>query len=232
MKLSIVVPCYNEEKNIPLILERFAKVVEQSVELILVNGSTDGSAEVFRKELVKKKYSFARLVTVKENVGYGHGISTGLKSAKGDILAWTHADMQTDPADVIKGYKLLMNLDDPEGAVVKGRRVNRRLGETLFTLGMSVLASLVLWRFLFDVNAQPKVFPRGFYKQMKRPPKDFSLDLYWLYLAKIKRYKVKVLPVYFKKRIHGESKWAFSFVSRMKTIWRTVKYIFILRRYA
>jgi len=55
MKLQVTIPCYNEEKNIPLILERFQKVLNRSdVGLLLVNnGSTDNSAQVL-KELISK----------------------------------------------------------------------------------------------------------------------------------------------------------------------------------
>ena len=227
MDLSIVVPCYNEEQNIPLILKRFADVMEENVELILVNnGSTDNSSDVFDRELRKSKYSFVRLVEVKKNVGYGHGILSGLKQAKGKFLAWTHADMQTDPGDVLKGYKLIKNKSN---SVLKGKRIKRKLGETLFTFGMSVIASIVLRKMLFDVNAQPKIFPKEFYEKMLNAPDDFSLDLYWLYLAKKEGYEVLSLPVYFKDRIYGESKWAFSFSSRLRTILRTIRYIFALK---
>lgn len=231
MKLSIIVPCYNEAKNIPLILNRFAEVMIPESELILVNnGSNDGSDKVFEEELKKPTYKFAKTVHVKKNLGYGHGILSGLKEAKGSFLAWTHADMQTDPEDVIKAYKNLLKSTDPENTVVKGKRVNRGLSETLFTLGMSIIASLVLGKLLFDINAQPKVFSREFYKKMKNPPEDFSLDLYWFYLAKKEGVKIQTINVNFGKRIHGESKWAFSFKSKVKTILRTIKYIFALRK--
>ena len=94
MKLSIVVPCYNEEKNIPLILERFDEMIERDdIEVILVdNGSTDNSAQVLTELL--PKYSFARTVKVEVNQGYGYGILQGLRECKGEYIGWTHADMQ------------------------------------------------------------------------------------------------------------------------------------------
>lgn len=67
MKLSIVVPCYNEQKNISLILNRFNEaIVRDDVEVILVNnGSTDHSQDVF-DELVPK-FPFARVLHIKVN---------------------------------------------------------------------------------------------------------------------------------------------------------------------
>ena len=60
-KLSIVVPCYNERENIPLILERFKETIaHRQIEVILVNnGSTDGSADVLQNML--PSYSFAKI---------------------------------------------------------------------------------------------------------------------------------------------------------------------------
>ena len=67
MKLSIVIPCYNEGKNIPLILSRFDEVINRKdIEALLVNnGSTDNSEEVLDELL--PKYPFARVVNVQEN---------------------------------------------------------------------------------------------------------------------------------------------------------------------
>ena len=106
MKLSIVVPCYNEEKNIPLILEKFKNIIKkEEIEVVLVNnGSTDNSKDILEK--LVPNYSFARIVSVPENKGYGYGVVQGLKEANGDFIGWTHADLQTDPFDVIKAYKI------------------------------------------------------------------------------------------------------------------------------
>lgn len=231
-KLSIVVPCYNEAKNIPLILEKFAAAIQQqSVELILVNnGSTDGSADIFAAALKQPQYHFARLVTVEKNVGYGHGIMSGLRAATAEVLAWTHADLQTDPADVIKALAVWQAASQPEQTIVKGHRRQRSVSAWAFTLGMACIASIVLWTPLYDINAQPKLFHRRLLNDLRQPPDDFSLDLYILYVAKRRGYTLLTLPVYFGKRLYGESKWAFSLSSRYRTIMRTIKYIFGLRQ--
>ena len=139
MKLSIVVPCYNEEENIPLLLKRFEDVAKgEDMEVILVdNGSTDGSAQVFEKLL--PDYPFARKVKVEVNQGYGYGILQGLKECRGEYIGWTHADMQTDPADIVKALRIV---EEEKGLVfVKGNRKGRPLFDRFFTFGMSVFES-------------------------------------------------------------------------------------------
>lgn len=239
-KLSVVVPCYNEEKNIPLIFGRFKKALSHynfsagEVEIILVdNGSRDESSSVFRKCLEKYSGGFFKLVKIKVNRGYGHGILSGLKESSGNILSWTHADLQTDPKDVFQAYKLFLETSKKFGHynfIIKGKRIKRKLGETLFTFGMSAISSLILGKILFDINAQPKLFHRDFYNRLENPPLDFSLDLYLLYFAKKNLFPILTLDVLFKNRIHGDSNWSFSFSSKVKTIKRTISYIFKLRQ--
>ena len=76
-------PCFNESRNLPYVLEKFGKVINRDdIELIVVdNGSEDNTLKIL-EELIPK-YSFAKLEKVKINKGYGHGIKAGLKVAQG-----------------------------------------------------------------------------------------------------------------------------------------------------
>ena len=222
MKLSIVVPCYNEEENIPLILKRFDEVIQRDdIEVILVNnGSTDNSAQVLT-ELVPK-YAFARTTLVEVNQGYGYGILQGLRQCTGEYIGWTHADMQTDPADILKALDII---EQQNGLVfVKGNRKGRPLFDVFFTAGMSLFETCYLHEKLYDINAQPNIFPKMFYDSWENPPYDFSLDLYALYMARKKKLRVIRFPVLFPERIHGESKWNTGLKSKWKFIKRTIDF--------
>lgn len=222
MKLSIVIPCYNEAENIPLILERFAEVIgDNDIEAILVNnGSTDNSANVLEELL--PRYSFAKTVLVTVNQGYGYGILKGLEEADGDYIGWTHADMQTDPADIVKAYELIHKENEP--VYVKGNRKGRPFFDQLFTNGMSIFETIYFKMPMHDINAQPNVFPREFYESWDNPPHDFSLDLYACYIAGKKDLKILRFPVRFPKRIHGESKWNTGMAAKWKFIKRTIQF--------
>ena len=233
MNLSIVIPCYNEAENIPLIIKRLESSFQnlENVEVLLVNnGSTDNSDEIFKKELSGKKKDSFRLVKIDVNQGYGFGILTGLKEATGDILSWTHADLQTDPFDVVKAYREFLNKNN-KNVLFKGKRKNRRALEWFFTWGMQMVAWLALGVYLDDINAQPKLFTRDFYMKYIREnaPLDFSLDLYTLYQARQFCDEIVELPVYFEKRRFGEAKGGGSWKTRIKLIRRTLSYIFELR---
>lgn len=227
MKLSIIIPCYNEEKNIPLILERFQSAMKDpSIEVILVNnGSTDNSAEVLANLL--PQYSFARTVLVVKNQGYGYGILQGLRQADGDYLGWTHADMQTDPCDVIKAWEILRQTPN---AFIKGNRKGRPLFDRFFTLGMSCFESVYLGVRLYDINAQPNLFPRAFFEGWRDPPHDFSLDLYAYFLARKRGLKIIRIPVLFPERQYGTSSWNTGLKSKWKFIKRTIAFSVELKK--
>ncbi len=230
MKLSVVIPCYNEEKSIPLILSRFKNVIlRDDVELILVNnGSTDNSENVIKSHL--SQYPFARTEKVLVNQGYGFGILSGIKAAKGDYIAWTHADMQTDPNDTIKALELIEKAPLPQKTFVKGKRKNRRLADGIFTFGMSVFETIYLGAWLNDINAQPNLFHRSFIESWENPPYDFSLDLYAFYMARKYNLAIIRFPVLYEKRRYGHSHWNFGWHSKYKFIRKTLDFSYNLKK--
>lgn len=233
-ELSIAVPCYNEVLNLPHIFAQFDDLLARHpyVEIILVNnGSTDNSAAVFNELLATRKGGNYKLVHVPKNLGYGFGIFSGLETATAPMLSWTHADLQTDPMDVIKAFDLYKT-NQPTPVLVKGYRKNRRSSEAFFSWGMGLLSSLALGTRLTEINAQPKLFSRAFYESIRTDcPKDFSFDLYFLYHAK-KRGLILEFPVFFLPRRFGEAKGGSgsSVKTRIKLIKRIFTYVFELRR--
>ncbi|MCE3237235.1 MAG: glycosyl transferase family 2 [Gammaproteobacteria bacterium] len=225
--LSLVIPCYNEAENIPALLARCAQVFTNcSVEIILVNnGSTDHTQAILEQLL--PRYTFAQSVLVKVNQGYGFGILSGLKQAKGDYVGWTHADLQTDPADVLMALGLIQ--ESKELLFLKGKRYGRSILDLFFTVGMSVWSSLLLKTRLWDINAQPTIMPRSFFESWQEPPSDFSLDLYAYYLAKKEGFFVKRFPVFFGKRVAGEAHLN-NLKAKIRYSIRTIKYSYLLRK--
>ena len=228
MKLSLIIPCYNEAANVPLILDRCSTLGHSSnIEVILVdNGSSDNSAEVLEKLL--PSYPQCRTVHVPVNQGYGFGILSGLKAAQGDILAWTHADMQTDPEDVLRGLALFQLHGNR--IYVKGRRIKRPIADVFFTIGMSIFETCILQTRLWDINAQPNMFSREFFDSWQNPPHDFSLDLYAYFTARNQGLPVYRFPVEFGKRAHGVSSWNINWSGKWKFIRRTIDFSFELKK--
>ena len=228
MKFSLVIPCYNEAANLPLLLDRCKVVAQQpEVEVILVdNGSTDNSPQVLKNLL--PLFPGCRSVRVEKNQGYGFGILSGLRSAKGEILGWTHADMQTDPQDTLVGLDLFKQ-HGPK-TFVKGRRYGRPIADVLFTVGMSFFETMLLGKPFWDINAQPTMFTKAFFQTWQNPPHDFSLDLYAYFQARTQGQRIIRFPVRFGERAHGTSHWNVNWAAKRKFIRRTIDFSFELKK--
>jgi len=234
-ELSIVIPCYNEAENIPLVLDKFKKALDKfkfnNFELILVdNNSNDNTQQVLKEQLKKDIYSFARSV-FQPKPGYGAALIKGLKESRGEFIGWTHADLQTPPEDAIKALGVIKKQKIPKKAFVKGKRYGRPIMDTLInSVGMSIFETLVLGKFMFDINAQPNIFHHSFLKELTNTPEDFAFDLYVYYTAKKHGFKVSRFDVFFGKRVFGESAWNTGWKARIKFIKRTIKFTFELKK--
>ena len=230
-ELSIIIPCYNEEKNL-INLVKEIKIIkkvnpELNLEFILVkDGSTDQTSSIL---LNLNRNGIYKVVDLKQNMGYGGSIQEGLKSSSGHTLSWTHSDLQCDLNDVIKLYKLHKKKFLDEKIIVKGKRVKRNIFDIFFSNSMAILTSIIFQKKFYEINAQPKIFSRKLFNEFENVPRDFSLDLYLLYIAKKKFYKIIEHPVVYKKRIAGVSKGGDSFLGKIKLTLRTLRYIINLR---
>lgn len=200
-RLSLVIPCFNEAGNLASLVKACTGLVGQSdAEVILVeNGSKDDSAD--RLAELARPHDRIRAVMLRSNAGYGGGILAGLRAARGAIIGWTHADMQTDPRDCLRALPLF---DEEPGAFVKGLRGGRPLRDVAFTWGMAAFELAVLGSRMWDINAQPTLFPREFFGSWEDPPDDFSLDLYAFHQALREGLPVCRVPVEFGARGAGE----------------------------
>jgi glycosyltransferase involved in cell wall biosynthesis len=230
---SLVIPCYNESENLVNLVERCKYLLseKENIEVLIVdNGSTDNSSEVLADILTNYHDERLRTVKIKQNQGYGNGILVGLEESVGDILGWTHADLQTDPVDFLNAISLINTIEDSGLVFVKGKRHSRPFMDVFFTWGMSLVEWLVLRVRLWDINAQPTVFSREFFVSLKQPPADFSIDLYFYHEAVRHNAIIKRFPVSFGLRLKGEGHNE-KFISKIKYSWKTIVFSVGLRKY-
>lgn len=122
-EISVVVPVYNEEENLPILVPQIMNVLrslEKRFEIILVDdGSTDNSFNVIKE--LSNRYQEVRYLRFKTNAGQSAAFDAGFKNSLGDIVVTIDSDLQNDPQDI---PKLLSYI--PEYDVVCGWRIQRK----------------------------------------------------------------------------------------------------------
>ena len=240
MDFELVVPAYNESKNLPLLVERCAQAgvaqgfTPETFQLVIVeNGSTDDSHQILQDLKQGPHGPWFRVVRVFPNQGYGFGLKQGLSATTAKTVGWSHADMQTDPLDALLAFKILRSktaADPGCKIVVKGERQGRNWKDAMVSRIFAAFGSFILGLRIAEINAQPKVFHRDLLRLLRDPPVTFGFDLYALYQAQKAGYGFESLTVQFPSRQHGLSKWSASLTSRRRTITGLIRYMWHLRR--
>ena len=126
-QLSIIIPIFNEEKNIPDLLDQLFEVLPTvgiPFEIIAVNdGSRDGSLVCLREHA--KRHTEVKIVDFRRNYGQTAAIMAGIDHASGDVIISIDADLQNDPGDI---PELLAKLNEGYD-VVSGWRRERKDGK-------------------------------------------------------------------------------------------------------
>jgi dolichol-phosphate mannosyltransferase len=140
VELSVVIPVYNEEDNLPLLWPELRAVLERlgvTFEVVFVDdGSRDRSAEIIRN--VRNSDARVRLVRLKANTGEAGATDAGFKAAHGRRVITMDADLQNDPHDIPELIRYLDQWD-----VVTGWRVRRGDGDSLVRRASSRIANAV-----------------------------------------------------------------------------------------
>ncbi len=125
MNFSLIIPCYNEARNIPILIKKYSKFLKSKKnELVLINnGSKDETDQVLKK--IKKKN--VKNFKIRKNIGFGKGLMKGINNARGEYLICSHADLEVNPNDILKSIKILNKQKNTrEKVFIKGNRVNKK----------------------------------------------------------------------------------------------------------
>jgi len=179
MKLSVIVPVYNEEKTVREILTRLV-IVPAVNEVIVVNdGSTDGTEKEIKKFLNSKNKNLKKISYFKKaNGGKGTAIKYGLKKVTGDYTLIQDADLEYDPSDI---PALLEHVESGRVDVVYGSRFIGPHSNLLFwdRLGNSLLNFLVNILYdttLTDMETCYKLLPTKVFRELDIQSNKFDME--------------------------------------------------------
>ncbi len=215
-KISVIVPCYNEEQAVPLFYEELNKNISSfpedvTFEILFVNdGSNDHTINIIKD--LSNKDSRIKYLSFSRNFGKEAAIYAGLENATGDYVTLMDADLQDPPSLLLEMYNAIKN----EGYDACGtRRVNRK-GEPVIR---SIFAKL-FYRIIDQMTSFKMVDGARDYVFMNRPVVNAILSMkeynrYSKGLFSFVGFNVKWLEYKNVERVAGQTKWSF---------WKLTKY--------
>ncbi len=207
MRLSIVIPVYNEGSHIERIVREIheeLQKVESDFEIVVVdNGSIDDTQAILKA--LQREMPRARAHRVFPNCGYGGGVLAGLAIARSEIVGWTDGDGQISAGILGEMYEKMRQ----ENLVfLKAKRtvrydgILRALQSKIYNLIFQALFSTSV----SDVNAKPKFFRRSFYEDIGLVSVDFFIDAEIVIKALQSGVPIREHPIIFQSRQGGSSK--------------------------
>lgn len=203
--ISVFFPCYNDESSIKTLVEDVFSVLRQltdAYEVLVINdGSNDGSGIVLKQ--LQKKYKKLRVISHKQNLGYGAALRSGFMAAKGDLIFYTDGDGQYDVNELprllnamvgdinfVNGIKILRN--DPTHRVIIGN-IYRFFARFLFRLP------------ILDVDCDFRLIKKSLLKKLPLESSSGAICIELVKKAQLNGGKFQQVPVHHNERRFGHS---------------------------
>jgi len=244
MKISIIIPAYNEENSIKELLEKVLTVDLDSLNLekeiiVIDDGSSDATIEKIKD--VQKKHKNIILLKHEKNKGKGAAIRKGIEHTTGDIIIIQDADLEYNPNEYIK---LLKPFEDNEVKVVYGSRYHKikdkekrslflgkkyKKSYSLAYLGGRILTWITNLLYNGDISDEAtcyKVFRSDVLKNIKLKCTKFEFCPEVTAKVLKKGYKITEVPISYNPRTFEEGK-KINYKDGFEAIWTLIKYRFV-----
>jgi len=203
IEISVVVPVFNEEGNLPILIPKLVKVLNPlglPYEMIFVDdGSSDGSRKILRE--MASQYSSLRIIGLKKNRGLSTALLAGMREVRGDTIVTLDADLQNDPEDIPRLLSYLDRYDMATGWRQKRddpwlKRISSKIANAIRN-GLS-------GEEIYDSACTLRAFKRECIKEI---PVFNGMHRFLSTLVKMKGYRIIEIPVAHHPRRFGKSKY-------------------------
>jgi glycosyltransferase involved in cell wall biosynthesis len=226
MKLSVIMPIYNELNTLEEIIKRVQNTGLAAEIVLIDDGSTDGTRELVKKYEGKRGFT---VILHEKNQGKGAAVRSGFSAANGDMLLIQDADLEYDPREY---PNLLKPIEDGLADVVYGSRflgASRRvamfwhmIANRLLTLFTNVLYDTIL----SDMETGYKVFRKEVVQDMPLHAKRFEFEPEFTAKILKRNYRIFEVPISFNPRDYEEGK-KIGLADAFEAIWALIKYRFV-----
>jgi len=226
MKLSVIIPVYNEVGSISEILKRL-RATKLPREIVVVDdGSKDGTRDILKK---LDGRNGVRVLLHERNQGKGAAVRTGMKAARGDILIIQDADLEYDPRDI---SDLLVPIKEGVADVVYGSRfLGRAHRVTMFwhmvaNRTLTLMTNILYNTILTDMETGYKVFRREVIKGMTIRSNSFNFEPEFTAKILKRNYRIFEVPITFNPRDYSQGK-KIKLHDAFEAVWTLIKYRFV-----
>ncbi len=204
MTISVVIPLYNEEKNIEILYRELKEALQEypDHEIVAVNDGSSDDTLTICKGIHRNDRKF-KVIAFRKNYGQSAALSAGFEYATGDIIISMDGDLQNDPADI----PLLINKLDEGYDAISGWRYNRKdkLTKRIFSIFGRLLRRIILKDSIHDSGCTLKAYKKEAIKSLE------LMGEMHRYIAQIliyNGYKVGEMKVNHRQRTHGKTKYS------------------------
>ena len=232
MSLTIIIPCYNEEKTIRAILKKIINLNQFKKQIIIIDDySTDNSLSEI--ENIKNSFNDILVIKHKKNLGKGAAIKSSQKFITGNVVIIQDADLEYDPEDIPKLVEPILNKNY---LVVYGSRIlGKKYFENLknFSHWIRIFGNLILTKFsnlinkqnLTDAHTCYKVFDAELFKKLELKENNFNFCPEVTTKISNQGVKIHELPIKYQGRDYDEGK-KIKLIDALKAIYCILKYKF------
>lgn len=226
MKLSVIIPIYNEVESLHEIVKRVQDTKLASELLLVDDGSTDGTRDLLKEMDGKDNI---RVILKEKNEGKGSAVTIGMKEAKGDVLLIQDADLEYDPRDY---PTLLKPLEEGLADVVYGSRFlggPRRVAMFWHMVAnylLTFMTNILYNTILSDMETGYKVFRKKVVDGMVIHAKRFDFEPEFTAKILKRKYRIFEVPISFNPRDYSQGK-KIKLKDAFEAVWTLLKYRFV-----
>ena len=240
MKLSIIIPVFNEEETVGEIIKRVGAVQMPDVEkevIVVDDGSTDATASKIQNSIRqwRIKIQNLKIITHPKNLGKGAAVRTGIKNSTGDYIVIQDADLEYNPKDI---ERLLDQIKNKKTDVAYGTRLKRlpnlsRDERTphlfLHYIGnkfLSLLTSVLYGQWITDMETCYKLFPKNAVLDLNLKSRGFDFEPEITAKLLKKKFRILEVPITTSPRSLSEEKKLNTIRDGTRALWTLLKYRF------
>lgn len=226
MKISVLIPAYNEIKTMRLIIQRVKETNLVHEILVIDDGSTDGTRDVLME---LQDQGEIRALFHEKNAGKGAALQTGIKNAEGDVIIIQDADLEYNPQEY---PNLIKPIEDGIADVVYGSRFLGQARRPILFWNMvankilTFITNILYNNILSDMETGYKVFKRELVIDMPIHARRFDFEPEFTAKILKRKYRLYEVPIAFYPRDYSEGK-KIKMWDAFVAVWTLIKYRFV-----